>query len=126
MSSQKVIIIMPGSQQTLDMDMKKLSVLIKSICKTAGEKLKAVFNSEIIDDVATLWSENAKPVCDHKFGMVDIEDAREDIINLYLNKELPENIAVKCIKCKKIFKIFGNQFELERERISTGNVHVHT
>ena len=126
MSSQKAIIILTGSNQTIDVDMNKLGVLIKSVCKTAGEKLKAVFNSEIIDDVATLWGDNKDPVCDHKFGMVDMEDPKEPILNLYISKELPSNMAVKCIKCNKIFEVFGNQFELERERISTGNVHVHT
>jgi len=122
--TEKVILVTPASQQTVDNDMNKLSVLIKNICKQVEEKLKAKFSITIIDDVATIWGNSSKNTCEHEFGMIDLTDPHEDIVNLYLNKPLPESPAIKCVNCKRVFKIHRNSFELERESKSS-SVYVH-
>lgn len=108
MSSDKIIVISPSSQKTLDCDVNKLSDLIESVTNVAGKKLNADFSVNVISDMPEL---TGNVECSHIFGIVNHS---EEFINLGLSTKIPHYSMVKCVKCTKAFDLFRSAEDINK------------
>ncbi len=99
MSSDKVIVVSPTSQRTIDRDVERVASAIDYVAQGLGKKISADFETMIMDDVPKLFKNGT--VCDHVFGIATPHNSK--LIN---SQFIPDDAVLLCAKCNQSFSLF--------------------